>query len=69
MSKTVIFDIGGVYFSDGTQIAIGSIASRYKIKPELLKPARDLGMEVIAFKNSSQLEDELMALSLLPDGH
>jgi len=203
MSKTVIFDIGGVYFCDGTQIAIGSMASKYKIKPELvanilngdlggkyrtgmitaeefwdqarqhlnidgspeelsalwyqsyqpddgtvriidrlknaghqilylsnntaervayhdrkygflekfddgifshlvkrkkpdpviyqlilakashaaeacifiddkpdlLKPARDLGMEVIAFKNSSQLEDELIALGLLPDGH
>jgi putative hydrolase of the HAD superfamily len=36
MSKTVIFDIGGVYFCDGTQIAIGSIASRYKIKPEMV---------------------------------
>ncbi|CAB1076915.1 hypothetical protein D1AOALGA4SA_4712, partial [Olavius algarvensis Delta 1 endosymbiont] len=34
MSKTVIFDLGGVYFSNGTQIAIGSIASKYKIKRE-----------------------------------
>ena len=36
MSKTVIFDIGGVYFCDGTQIAIGSIASRYKLKPGMV---------------------------------
>lgn len=31
MSKTVIFDIGGVYFSDGTRIAIEAIAAKYEI--------------------------------------
>jgi putative hydrolase of the HAD superfamily len=88
MSKTVIFDIGGVYFCDGIFshlvkrrkpdpaiyqliLAKASYAAAACIyiddKPDFLKPAQDLGMTVIAFKNSSQLEDELKALSLLPD--
>jgi HAD superfamily hydrolase (TIGR01509 family) len=88
MSKTVIFDIGGVYFCDGIFshlvkrrkpdpaiyqliLAKASHAAAACIyiddKPDFLKPAQDLGMTVIAFKNSSQLENELKALSLLPD--
>ena len=31
MKSTVIFDIGGVYFSDGTRIAIDAIAAQYRI--------------------------------------
>ncbi len=31
MSRTVIFDIGGVYFNDGTRIAIDAIAAQYGI--------------------------------------
>jgi FMN phosphatase YigB (HAD superfamily) len=31
MKSTVIFDLGGVYFSDGTRIAIDTIAAKYKI--------------------------------------
>jgi HAD superfamily hydrolase (TIGR01509 family) len=31
MGRTVIFDIGGVYFSDGTRIAIDAIAAKYEI--------------------------------------
>jgi epoxide hydrolase-like predicted phosphatase len=31
MDKTVIFDMGGVYFSDGTRIAIDTIAAKYEI--------------------------------------
>ena len=31
MYRTVIFDIGGVYFSDGTRIAIKEIATKYEI--------------------------------------
>ena len=90
MSKTVIFDIGGVYFCDGIFshlvkrrkpdpviyqliLAKASHAAEACIyiddKPDFLKPAQDLGMTIIAFKNSSQLEDELKALSLFPDGH
>lgn len=41
MRRTVIFDLGGVYFSDGTQIAIDAIAAKYEI-------ARD---EVAGFLN------------------
>ncbi len=31
MYRTVVFDIGGVYFSDGTPIAIEAIAAKYEI--------------------------------------
>jgi HAD superfamily hydrolase (TIGR01509 family) len=31
VSRTVIFDIGGVYFSDGTRITIDAIAAKYEI--------------------------------------
>ena len=31
MLKTIIFDLGGVYFCDGTRIAIETIATKYKI--------------------------------------
>ena len=31
MKRTVIFDIGGVYFSDGTRVAIDAIAAKYRI--------------------------------------
>ena len=31
MIRTVIFDIGGVYFSDGTRSAIDAIAAKYRI--------------------------------------
>jgi HAD superfamily hydrolase (TIGR01509 family) len=34
MSRAIIFDLGGVYFSDGTGMAITSIAARYKIDQE-----------------------------------
>lgn len=36
-------------------------------KPDYLLPAGNLGMQVIAFKNASQLEAELKELALLPD--
>ena len=36
-------------------------------KPEYLGPAKNLGMQVIAFKSASQLESRLKELLLLPD--
>ena len=36
-------------------------------KPDYLTPAVDIGMQVIAFKNTSQLEADLKELALLPD--
>lgn len=36
-------------------------------KPDYLIPAGDLGMQVIAFKNASQLEADLKERALLPD--
>ena len=38
-------------------------------KPDYLNPARDLGMQVIAFKNASQLEADLAKLALLPENY
>ena len=37
MSKTIIFDLGGVYFSNGTQAAIDAIAARYNIARDAVK--------------------------------
>ncbi|CAB1058596.1 hypothetical protein D1BOALGB6SA_3352 [Olavius sp. associated proteobacterium Delta 1] len=37
MSKTIIFDLGGVYFSDGTRIAADAIADRYNIDREAVE--------------------------------
>jgi putative hydrolase of the HAD superfamily len=31
MIKTIIFDLGGVYFTDGTKKAIGKISKKYKV--------------------------------------
>jgi hypothetical protein len=47
MNRTVIFDIGGVYFSDGTRIAIDAIAAKYDISRDVVadfingKPGRE----------------------------
>jgi len=30
--RTVIFDLGGVYFSDGTRVAIDAIAAKYEVR-------------------------------------
>lgn len=37
MTKTVIFDLGGVYFTDGTKRAIGIISERYNIPIQKVK--------------------------------
>ena len=37
MSKTIIFDLGGVYFSNGTRIAVDAIADRYKVGRETVE--------------------------------
>jgi len=34
MNKTIIFDLGGVYFTDGTRVAIDAIAAGYNIARE-----------------------------------
>ncbi|MBL7055853.1 hypothetical protein ISS07_02990 [Candidatus Woesearchaeota archaeon] len=47
MIKTIIFDLGGVYFTNGTKIAIDKISKKYKIKKEeleeVLKPGSEFG--------------------------
>ena len=35
--RTIIFDIGGVYFSDGTRIAIDDISAEYRIERDLVE--------------------------------
>ena len=37
MIKAVIFDLGGVYFTDGTKIAIDNISKKYKLPRESVK--------------------------------
>ena len=36
-AKSIVFDLGGVYFTDGTRLAIDAIASRYGIAPTEVK--------------------------------
>ena len=49
MIKTIIFDLGGVYFTDGTKTAIDKISKKYKLSREsvenLLKPGPTLAQE------------------------
>ena len=49
MIKSVIFDLGGVYFTDGTKTAIDKISKKYKLPREsvenLLKPGPTLAQE------------------------
>ena len=37
MSKAIIFDLGGVLFTNGTKLFINSLAKRYQLDPEELK--------------------------------
>lgn len=37
MIKTIIFDLGGVYFTDGTKQAIEVISEKYNLDPEKVK--------------------------------
>lgn len=41
MIKAVIFDLGGVLFTNGTKLFINSLASRYKLDPNKLKNILD----------------------------
>lgn len=36
MIKTIIFDLGGVYFTDGTQRAINIISEKYKLDKNIV---------------------------------
>jgi hypothetical protein len=35
--RTVIFDLGGVYFGDGTRIAVDTIYAEYKIERDAVE--------------------------------
>ena len=47
MIKTVIFDLGGVYFSDGTKRAVDAISESYGISKDKVKEvfSGNLGLE------------------------
>lgn len=49
MTKSIIFDLGGVYFTDGTKTAINKISKKYKLPrgavEGLLKPGPTLSQE------------------------
>ena len=74
MSKTIIFDLGGIFshlvkckkpepMTYQLLLAKASHPAAACVyiddKPEYLEPAKDLGMEIIAFKNAEQLEADL----------
>ena len=47
MIKTVIFDLGGVYFTDGTKRAVDVISERYGVSKDKVKEvfSNNLGLE------------------------
>lgn len=46
MIKSVIFDLGGVYFTDGTTIAIKKISDKYNLEPELVLKSIEFDTEL-----------------------
>lgn len=46
MIRAVIFDLGGVYFTDGTDIAVERISKKYKIKKESAEKFLRTGSEL-----------------------
>ena len=78
MSKTVIFDLGGVYFSNGTRTAIDAIATKYAIARDAVEdilngePGREYRIGKISAaqfwqraKTSWKIQDSTESLSLL----
>jgi FMN phosphatase YigB (HAD superfamily) len=39
MIKTIIFDLDGVYFTNGTKTAVGKIARKYYVQPDVVEEA------------------------------
>lgn len=46
MIKSIIFDLGGVYFTDGTKIAIGKISKKYDLKYKSVERILKTGSEL-----------------------
>lgn len=46
MIKSVIFDLGGVYFTDGTKLAIEKISNKYNLPIESVRNALDVDTEL-----------------------
>ena len=46
MIKSVIFDLGGVYFTDGTKIAIEKISKKYNLQFESVQEILKTGSEI-----------------------
>ena len=78
MNKTIIFDLGGVYFSNGTRIAVDAIADRYSIGRDAVEgilngePGREYRIGNISAeqfwqmaKTSWNIQESTEALSLI----
>ena len=46
MIKSAIFDLGGVYFTDGARIAIGKISRKFNLHPEFVEKALEFNSEL-----------------------
>lgn len=46
MIQSIIFDLGGVYFTDGARIAIGKISHKFNLRPELVENALEFNTEL-----------------------
>ena len=46
MITTIIFDLGGVYFTDGTRIAVEKISKKYNLQPEAVGQIFKTGSEL-----------------------
>lgn len=61
MIKSIIFDLGGVYFTDGTSKAVKKVSQKYNLNSQEVSDffAKKLGINTIHFKNTKQLETEI----------
>src|SRR3989338_10071775 len=46
MIKSIIFDLGGVYFTNGARIAIGKISHKFSLHPEFVGKALEFNSEL-----------------------
>ena len=59
MIRAIIFDLGGVYFEDGTELAIEKISKDFKIPPEEIKSVLNNSSEIGGkYRRGEITEDE-----------
>jgi len=58
MVKALIFDLGGVYFADGTTLAIKNISKKYNVRPDLVEQFLRTGSELGALYRRGEITME-----------